>query len=284
MITTDEKGISVRRLKTFLTNLKNIFASKDHTHTTVNGHTVESNVPENAVFTDTKYSKLSEFTDDVGYVKNTDSRLSDSRNAKDVSAWAKASTKPSYTKSEIGLGNVDNTADANKSVKYAISAGSATNLSGFVSNNSGFWGIVNEIPKAGKCINRMDTPNGGGIAFSEHDSIVDQIIDGKYYQDEGKYMCLDTNNYSFYAASKNHSHTTVNGHTVNSDVPANAKFTDTTYSDATTSVRGLMTTSMVTKLNGITSGANTKYKQITQKEYTALGSNYEKGTVYFINN
>ena len=46
--------------------------------------------------------------------------------ASDVYAWAKASTKPSYTKSEVGLGNVDNTADANKSVKYATSAGSAS--------------------------------------------------------------------------------------------------------------------------------------------------------------
>ena len=46
--------------------------------------------------------------------------------ASDVSAWAKASTKPAYTKSEVGLGNVDNTADANKSVKYATSAGSAS--------------------------------------------------------------------------------------------------------------------------------------------------------------
>lgn len=45
--------------------------------------------------------------------------------ASDVYAWAKASTKPTYTKSEVGLGNVDNTADANKSVKYATSAGSA---------------------------------------------------------------------------------------------------------------------------------------------------------------
>lgn len=44
-----------------------------------------------------------------------------------VPDWAKASTKPSYTKSEVGLSNVDNTADANKSVKYATSAGSAMN-------------------------------------------------------------------------------------------------------------------------------------------------------------
>lgn len=33
---------------------------------------------------------------------------------------------------------------------------------------------------------------------------------------------------------------TVNGHTVNADVPENAKFTDTTYSVATTSAAGLM--------------------------------------------
>ena len=46
--------------------------------------------------------------------------------ASDVPAWAKAANKPTYTKSEVGLGNVDNTADKNKSVKYATSAGSAT--------------------------------------------------------------------------------------------------------------------------------------------------------------
>lgn len=49
--------------------------------------------------------------------------------------------------------------------------------------------------------------------------------------------------------------TTVNGHTVNSNVPANAKFTDTTYAIATTSANGLMSKDMVTKLNGIASGA-----------------------------
>lgn len=45
--------------------------------------------------------------------------------ASDVPVWAKASTKPTYTKAEVGLGNVDNTADKDKSVKYATSAGSA---------------------------------------------------------------------------------------------------------------------------------------------------------------
>ena len=45
--------------------------------------------------------------------------------ASDVPAWAKAASKPSYSKSEVGLGNVDNTADSAKSVKYATTAGSA---------------------------------------------------------------------------------------------------------------------------------------------------------------
>jgi hypothetical protein len=105
-------------------NIFSYFAKKSHKHSksditdfptsmlanggnasTVNGHTVNSNVPANAKFTDTTYSKLSQFTDDIGYVKNTDSRLTDSRNAKDVYAWAKLSTKPSYTASKVGAVN-----------------------------------------------------------------------------------------------------------------------------------------------------------------------------------
>jgi hypothetical protein len=45
--------------------------------------------------------------------------------ASDVYTWAKAATKPSYTKAEVGLGSVDNTADSTKSVSYATTAGRA---------------------------------------------------------------------------------------------------------------------------------------------------------------
>ena len=54
--------------------------------------------------------------------------------ASDVPAWAKASTKPTYTKAEVGLGNVNNTADANKSVKYATSAGNSTKVNNHTVN------------------------------------------------------------------------------------------------------------------------------------------------------
>lgn len=55
----------------------------------------------------------------TGFVSSTDPRLSDARPASDVSAWAKAATKPSYTKADVGLGSVDNTSDANKPVSTA---------------------------------------------------------------------------------------------------------------------------------------------------------------------
>ena len=46
----------------------------------------------------------------------------------------KAPSSHTHTKSEVGLGNVDNTADATKGVKYAISAGSASSAAALTSN------------------------------------------------------------------------------------------------------------------------------------------------------
>lgn len=54
-------------------------------------------------------------------VMGNDSRLSDSRPASDVSAWAKAANKPTYTKSEIGLDNVTNDAQVKRSEMGAAS-------------------------------------------------------------------------------------------------------------------------------------------------------------------
>ena len=69
-------------------------------------------------------TKLSELTNDAGFASSI------TETDPTVPAWAKASSKPTYTKSEVGLGNVDNTADANKSVKYAATAGDADTVNG----------------------------------------------------------------------------------------------------------------------------------------------------------
>ena len=67
---------------------------------TVNGHTVNSDVPAGAVFTDTNtWRPLGTGADDA--CAGNDSRLSDSRPSSDVYSWAKASSKPSYAYSEI---------------------------------------------------------------------------------------------------------------------------------------------------------------------------------------
>lgn len=124
----------------------------------VNNHTVNIDVPADAKFTDTntwrgiQNNLTSDSTDQSLSAaqgkalkalvdgkaptshKHTKSQITDfpsSMPASDVYAWAKAATKPSYTKAEVGLGNVDNTADKDKSVKYAASAGSASQLNGF---------------------------------------------------------------------------------------------------------------------------------------------------------
>lgn len=62
-------------------------------------------------------------------VMGNDSRLTDARKASDVSAWAKASTKPTYTASEIGLGNVDNKSSA--TIRSEITKSNVTTALGY---------------------------------------------------------------------------------------------------------------------------------------------------------
>lgn len=82
-------------------------------------------------------------------IMSDDSRLSDSRKASDVYSWAKASSKPSYSKSEVGLGNVANI-DQSKAIKSITRSGTtftATALDGTTStftqqDNNTTYGVV----------------------------------------------------------------------------------------------------------------------------------------------
>lgn len=116
------------------------------------GYTIAKSVPADAKFTDTntwrgiQNNLISDSTDQSLSAAqgkalktlvdgkaptshtHTKSQITDfptSMPASDVYAWAKAATKPSYTKAEVGLSNVDNTAAKDKSVKYAETAGTA---------------------------------------------------------------------------------------------------------------------------------------------------------------
>lgn len=94
-------------------------------------------------------TKVSELTNDKGYL------TSYTETDPTVPSWAKASTKPSYTKSEVGLGNVDNVKQysANNPPPYPVtSVNGATGAvtikavpSCSASNNGQFLRVVNGV-------------------------------------------------------------------------------------------------------------------------------------------
>lgn len=123
------------------------------------------------------------------------------------------------TKSDVGLGSVDNTADSAKSVKYATSAGSAgsaTKANCVADYNATSKSI--QIGYSGdgitgdaiKFIAGYTTGDGGDVSAKIKDISKDAL--------KGWIGSLPANGGNS---------TTVNGHSVNSDVPAGAKFTDT---------------------------------------------------------
>ena len=131
-IESKENPHSVNKTQVGLGNVENTadkdksvkYATSAGSASTVNGHVVNADVPEDAQFKDT-WRPLGNKEGEA--CEGNDPRLSNARPASDVKQWAKEDTKPGYTKEEVGLGKVDNTADADKRVKYAESAGSADN-------------------------------------------------------------------------------------------------------------------------------------------------------------
>ena len=87
--------------KSQITDFPSSLPANGGNSSTVNGHTVNADVPSGAKFTDTNTWRPLGTTADTACAGN-DSRLSNARPASDVSTWAKASTKPTYTASEVG--------------------------------------------------------------------------------------------------------------------------------------------------------------------------------------
>lgn len=269
-------------LQRFFTGLKDIFAARNHTHnyagsasaggsansavkldTATAGsatqpvyfsggkpvatiYTLGKSVPSDAKFTDTNTWRgvQNNLTSDA-----TDQSLSAAQGkALKALVDSKAASGHTHTKAQVGLSNVDNTADSAKSVKYATSAGSAGSAT--KANRVADYNATSKSIQIGysgdgitgdaiKYIAGYTTGDGGDVSAKIKDISKDAL--------KGWIGSLPANGGNS---------TTVNGHTVNSDVPAGAKFTDTTYGLATTSSSGLMSYSDKSKLNGIASGAN----------------------------
>lgn len=232
-----------------------------------------------------------------------DSRLSNARPASDVSAWAKASTKPTYTWNEIE--SKPSTFTPASHSHNAISMYGSNTINSTANDTTTKWGLYNNSIHFYSNTNRLtDQPSQYGFLhnISSGNAEVHQVwyeqASGSVYHRGGNASgwagswrrFLDTGNYNSYVPTKtgggasgtwginitgkattagtadiansvawgnvsgkpstytpsSHTHTksqitdfptsmpasggnssTVNGHTVNSNVPANAKFTDT---------------------------------------------------------
>ena len=114
MTNEETNGISLRRLKTFLTNLKNIFAEKKHSHATSDITGLDTALSSKATLAQGNKADSAVQSVKIGtteYKSGTTVTLPSypaSLPASDVPSWAKQKTKPTYTASEIGLGDVGN--------------------------------------------------------------------------------------------------------------------------------------------------------------------------------
>lgn len=143
------------------------------------------------------------------------------------------------TAEQVGLGNVNNTADLDKPISTAVQTALDDKAnSKHTHNKSDITDFPNSLPANG---GNADTVDGFHVA-----EYVTTLPEGEYYTEVArintrgkKIESCDTSNLKVgladYATNADYAMNanTVNNHAVNSDVPANAVFTDTTNSDVT---------------------------------------------------
>ena len=177
--------------------------------------------------------------------------------ASDVSDWAKAKTKPSYTAGEVGLGNVGNfkavstvsgqgLSDAEKSNARANIGAQAAgtyltehqDISGKLDNTAtGANSLLSNLTASWTAAPTDDTnfirqdiggkSEFGRVKFSTLWTFIKGKADKVYSAIGHKHIKADITDFPTSMAANGGDSSTVNGHTVNSNVPANAKFTDT---------------------------------------------------------
>lgn len=98
----------------------------DHNSTKSKVTTVTNQASTNATNISKLNTNVNNITTNVSSLSNNITNLSSSITTLNTKVTNIENTGSTVTKETIGLGNVDNTADVNKSVKYATSAGSAT--------------------------------------------------------------------------------------------------------------------------------------------------------------
>lgn len=118
--------------------------------------------------------------------------------------WSGITGKPSTFAPSSHNHTIANITDIGKaSVNFANSAGCPQGFSSRTTTAT--WGN-----QTGTIVTDWHTSNGGDIAFRDNSGQLNVVIDGFFYQNEGKNLVLDSGNYSNYAATKIHTHTISN--------------------------------------------------------------------------
>lgn len=159
------------------------------------------------------------------YIRGAKSETKDNKN---VSTWESSwrtvldsGNYTSYTVTRTGSG---------ASGTWGINiSGNAAYPQGFQSRaTSQTWGNQN-----GTFLTDWHTSAGGEIAFRENGSQLNVIIDGFFYQNEGKNLVLDSANYSNYAATKGHTHNYAGSGSVGGSANSAVKLDTATAGSAT---------------------------------------------------
>ena len=192
------------------------------------GFTIGTSVPANAVFTDTTYSNATQSA--AGLMSATDKTKLDG----------------------IASGAQVNPGNATQSAAGLMSSTDKTKLDGIAEGATANAGTITGIKMNGASKGTSGVVDLGTVITSHQD------ISGKV---TGPASSTDAHVAIFYGTGGK----TIkdSGFTIGKSVPSNAVFTDTTYSNATTSAAGLMSATDKTKLNGIAEGATANAGTIT---------------------
>ena len=173
---------------------KGSYAASSHTHDDRYYTETEINTKLNGKANSSHTHTKSQITDFPTSLKNPTALTIQTNGAIAATYDGSAAKTVNITKSNIGLGNVDNTADANKSVKYATSAGSASTATKATTAgtadkaNSVDWSKVQNKPSSYPPSSHSHAylPLGGGT------------ISGQIKRDVGCSWIYDRRKYFFY--------------------------------------------------------------------------------------
>ena len=186
-----------------------------------------------------------------------------------MTAIGKYNTQNSGVAFAIGNGNAETRSDA-FTVDWdgnIIASGDITNGDGIVLGQIATADIIGLVKPDGSSITIDEdgtihsTGGGSGAVTSVNGQTGDVVLTiptavSELTNDSGYVTSSGSVAYATNAGA-------VNNHTVETDVPTGAVFTDTTYSVATTSSDGLMSFSDKTKLDGVASGATANTGTVT---------------------